>query len=242
MSDQRGFPEPFGDDGGSNDGGSSVGGAPTGSGGPGRGRTIAIVVLAIVVVALLALVAALLLTRGPNPSPTPSPTRTTAAPTPTPTPTAVDTPTPTATAGGTPTCSVDDLAITLGQSQGAAGSVLVPLQFKNTSSSPCELHGFPGVSFVGHGNGTQLGAPADWDTSQTIVPNTLEPGATVVAKLQVSQAGNYDPAECKPLAADGFRVYPPHSTQSAFVKASNFTACQSTSVHLLKLNSPVLAQ
>jgi hypothetical protein len=115
----------------------------------------------------------------------------------------------------------------------------VPIQFTNTSSTVCELHGFPGVSFVGKGNGTQLGAAADWDESKPIVQNSLQPGTLVVANLRIVQAGNYDSSECKPLAADGLRVYPPHSTRSVFVKDPNLTVCQNASIHLLTVVSPV---
>jgi hypothetical protein len=236
MSDQQAFPEPLG--GGGSDG-SSAGGpdepgrSPNGH----RGRTIAIVVLAVVVVLLLVMVAWLAFANGSKPTPTPTTTATT-SPTPTPTPT----PTSTATAGGTPTCSVDQLSVTLGKPEGTAGSDYVPIQFTNTSSTVCELHGFPGVSFVGKGNGTQLGAAADWDESKPIVQNALQPGTVVVSNLRIAQAGNYDSSECQPLAADGLRVYPPHSTRSAFVKDPNLTACQNASIHLLTVISPVAPQ
>ncbi|NNC12667.1 DUF4232 domain-containing protein [Planctomonas sp. JC2975] len=240
MSDQQGFPEPLGDGGGT--GGDDGSGGPDGSEDPDtarkgiRGRTIAIIVLAVVVVALLVLIAVMAFANGSKGSPTSSPTVT---PTASPTQTSTATPTSTATSGATPTCSVDDLSVTLGTPSGAAGSEYLPIDFTNTSSKACELHGFPGVSFVGNGNGTQLGAPADWDTSQTIVQNTLQPGTVVVSNLKIAQAGNYDPSECQPLAADGLRIYPPHSTKAVFVKASNLTACQNANVHLLTVISPV---
>lgn len=238
MSDQQGFPEPFGDGGGSGDG----------SGGPEdpnkarrgiRGRTIAIIVLAVAVVVLVVVVTSLVFAQGTKISPTATPIVTPTAPTTTTSPTS----TSTSTSGGSVAmCTVDDLSVTLGGIDGTAGSEYVPIMFTNTSSSPCELHGFPGVSFVGKGNGTQLGAAADWATSKPIVQNTLQPNSVVVANLQITFAGNYDSAECQPLAADGLRVYPPHSTQSAFVKASNLTACQNSSVHLLTVTTPVAPQ
>ena len=203
-----------------------------------RGRTIAIIVLAVLVAALIVAVLALVFANGATPAPTPSPTVTTDTPTPTPT----ATPTPTPTSGAAPTCTVNDLTVTLGSYSGAAGSTYVPILFKNTSAKPCELHGFPGVSFVGKGNGTQLGAAADWDQSKPIVQNTLQPSSVVAANLRIAQAGNYDSGECQPLAADGFRVYPPHSTKALFVQAANLTACQSDKVHLLMVTSPVAPQ
>lgn len=225
MSDQQGFPEPLG--GGADDPGKP----PKGT----RGRTVAIVILAIVVALLLGLVAWLAFANGGSPTSTP----TTTAPS---TPSANNTsssPSPTPTAGGIPRCTTDDLSVTLGTFEGTAGSSYVPIRFTNTSSTACELHGFPGVSFVGKGNGTQLGAPADWDQSQPVVQNTLQPGSVVVSNLRVAQAGNYDSSQCQPLTADGLRVYPPHSTQAVFVKAANLTACQNPAIHLLTVVSPV---
>src|SRR5579862_983436 len=44
---------------------------------------------------------------------------------------------------GPAACATSALAISLGQSNGAAGSVIVPLEFRNTSSSSCSLYGYP---------------------------------------------------------------------------------------------------
>lgn len=232
MSDQQGFPEPFGDA----DGGGS--GGPDGPNRGIRGRTVAIIVLAVVVVVLIVVVASLVFAQSGKVTPTSSPTVTTSSPT----PTQSSTPTPTQTSGAAGTCTVNDLSVTLGSFSGAAGSDYVPIVFTNKSSKPCELHGFPGVSFVGKGNGTQLGAAADWDQSKPIVQNTLQPGSAVAASLRIVQAGNYDSSECQPLAADGLRVYPPHSTKSVFVKDASLTACQNDKVHLLTVVSPVAPQ
>lgn len=57
-------------------------------------------------------------------------------------------------------CTTSELNISTGTQQGAAGSVLIDLNFTNAGSTDCTLHGFPGVSFVGMDNGTQIGAPA----------------------------------------------------------------------------------
>ena len=64
--------------------------------------------------------------------------------------------------GGVAVCRSASLAITVndGQASGAAGSTYYPLDFTNTSSAPCEMYGFPGVSFVtaATGTGLQIGA------------------------------------------------------------------------------------
>jgi hypothetical protein len=191
-----------------------------------RRRRIAVIVLSIVVAILIALVIWLLVARAnPAPAPTESPTATV---TPTPSPT----PTPTSTSSaGVSRCTVSELSVTLGARNGAAGSIIVPIVFTNTSSAPCELHGYPGVSFVGDSNGTQLGAAADEDSSVAIVANTLQPGGAVQAQLKVAEAGNF--SGCTVVPADGFRVYPPHSVPSVFVAATGFSACSESSIHLL---------
>lgn len=198
-----------------------------------RGLTAAIIVLAVLVLALIIAVIWLIATNGspatpaPSPSPTAPPTQSpTASPSPRPTPTSTTTPTPVVAR-----CAVDTLSVTLGKGNGAAGSAIVPILFTNTGSTTCELHGFPGVSFVGGGNGTQLGAPADEDSTVAIVANTLKPRDTVQAQLKISRAQNFD--NCTIVPADGFRVYPPHSFDAVFVKATGFSACSNASIHLL---------
>jgi Protein of unknown function (DUF4232) len=202
-----------------------------------RRRRIAVIVLSIVVAILIALVIWLLVARAnPAPAPTESPT---ASATPTASPTPTPTPTPTSTSSaGVSRCTVSVLKVTLGASNGAAGSVIVPIVFTNTGSAPCELHGYPGVSFVGDNNGTQLGAAADEDSSVAIVENTLQPGGAVQAQLKVAEAGNF--SGCTVVPADGFRVYPPHSVPSVFVAATGFSACSESSIHLLTVQ-PVLS-
>lgn len=131
------------------------------------------------------------------------------------------------------TCTVNQLSVTLGRGNGAAGSEIVPIVFTNTGSSSCTLTGYPGVSFVGDGNGTQLGAAANEDGSVAIVPNSLAPGDTVSAQLRITQAGNY--SGCTVVPADGLRVYPPHSYEAVFVKASDFSACSNADIKLLSV-------
>jgi hypothetical protein len=120
---------------------------------------------------------------------------------------------------------------------GAAGSVEVNIALKNTSSASCTLQGWPGVSFVGDGNGTQIGAAATLDRSAPHTTVTLQPGGTVTAPLKVGQAGNYSAADCSPRAVDGFRVYPPGSKQSVFIADTDYQACSSMDVGLLDVKA-----
>ena len=150
---------------------------------------------------------------------------------------ASDSPRPTATSTSQPVqgrCATSDLSGSIGTGGGgAAGHVEVTLILTNIGSSPCSLQGWPGVSFVGNGNGTQLGSPAQFDRSTPHDTVVLQPGGTAQAPLRIAQAGNYADSDCKPRPADGFRVYPPGATDSLFVKDADVTACTATTVNLL---------
>jgi hypothetical protein len=124
-------------------------------------------------------------------------------------------------------------------SGGAAGSNIIHLTFTNTGSTTCVLQGWPGVSFVGDGNGTQIGQAATFDRASAHPTVTLKPGAIAVAPLKITQAANYSNADCSPVAADGFRVYPPGSKASLYIKAAGYTACKSTSVGILNVQGIV---
>ncbi|MGH1525827.1 DUF4232 domain-containing protein [Leifsonia sp. L25] len=135
-------------------------------------------------------------------------------------------------------CATSDLTGSIGKGGGgAAGSVEVTLVLTNNGSTQCSLQGWPGVSFVGDGNGTQLGNAAQFDRSTPHDTVVLQPGGTAQAPLKITQALNYPDADCKPKPADGFRVYPPGSTESLFVKAGTYTACTATTVNLLTVGA-----
>ena len=94
-------------------------------------------------------------------------------------------------------------------------------QRDGTSPSPTPARpaarcaGFPGVSYVGGGNGTQVGQAAT-RTDDAVKTRTLAPGKSAKAALRRTQPGNYGD-DCRQTKVDGFRVYPPGSTESAFV-------------------------
>ena len=122
-------------------------------------------------------------------------------------------------------CATNDLEITTADSQGAAGSTLVNVVFKNTSSKPCSMRGFPGVSMVANHNGTQLGKPAQREKDVPSKDVKLDPGASAIAPIKITQVGALDPQECKPQDADGLRVYPPEQTKAAYVPMKNLEGC-----------------
>jgi Domain of unknown function (DUF4232) len=108
-------------------------------------------------------------------------------------------------------CATSALKVTvnIAKSNGAAGSIYYPLDFTNASGSTCTLLGYPGVSFVTGNPGTLMGRAA---TRNPVAPSatvTLTPGQVAHATLQVAEAGNYTPSQCKPVTAHWLRVFPP---------------------------------
>ncbi|QWS33145.1 DUF4232 domain-containing protein [Curtobacterium aetherium] len=139
---------------------------------------------------------------------------------------------------GRDACAVADLAGSIEPgSGGAAGSVVVHLALRNTGTTTCTVQGWPGVSFVGGGDGTQIGAPATLDRSAPHPTVSLAPGSTAVAPLKVTRAENVPSSDCSPVTPEGFRVYPPGSEQSLFVAATSYTACRSSDTRLLSVQA-----
>lgn len=131
----------------------------------------------------------------------------------------------------TPACGTDDLAAGFGHVQGAAGSTYGRLRLTNVSGHPCVTGGYGGVSYVGYGNGTQIGASAD-RTPGHVRSHTLAPGQRLISVVRMVEAGNYSRHRCRPAAVDGFRVYVPNATRSTYV-AYPQTGCRNNEVHLL---------
>ena len=113
-----------------------------------------------------------------------------------------------------------------------AGQRAAFVVFRNAGTSTCHLEGTPGLSLVGHSNGTQLGKPAARGTrGGTDV--TIAAGGYALAPVSytyIDKTGGaygdghgHDP-RCQAQAADGYRIYPPHSYK-AFYFPSNTYAC-----------------
>jgi hypothetical protein len=107
-------------------------------------------------------------------------------------------------------CAASSLRVTLGQGNGYAGGVDVPIVFTNTSAAPCRLFGFPGVSLVSGPSHTQIGLAAKRSVNAAPRLVTLAAGATAHVTLQIVDALNYPPASCAPAKATAVRVYPPN--------------------------------
>ena len=139
---------------------------------------------------------------------------------------------------GLAVCQPTSLQVTVNASQagGAAGSTSYPVDFTNTSSSPCGLYGYPGLSFVtaGDSGGRQIGAAAQQNPGFGKVAVRLAAGGMAHAWLQVTEAGNYPASACQPVTAHWVRVFAPGETQALYVNHA-FDACSSASAPLLTI-------
>ena len=131
----------------------------------------------------------------------------------------------------TPQCTNANLHATFHHTDSGAGHRFGRLVLTNVSNHACHTGGYGGLSYVGHGNGTQIGAAATRDagTVRTIV---LSPGQRVVSEVSETVAGNFSASTCHPTAVDGFRVYVPNATKSQFI-AHRTTGCANAAVHLI---------
>jgi hypothetical protein len=137
--------------------------------------------------------------------------------------------TATPAADGAPACatSVLHVAVPTGSGNAAAGSSYYPIQFANSSSSPCTLYGYPGVSFVTAAGGSQIGIPATRNPTLAARLVTLSPGQTVHAELQVADAQNYPAADCGLVTAHWLKIYPPNQTAPVYVSFTTQTCSKS---------------
>ncbi len=147
--------------------------------------------------------------------------------------TAPPTSTSTSSATAGQRCLATALRPAIQSTGGAAGSTYLTIGLTNTGKASCTLRGYPGVSIVGHGNGTQIGADAVRDTTTPPVAVTLPVGHGTTFILRITQAANYPAATCSPVVGDGLRIYPPGSTEALFLADKGVTGCAKASVKLL---------
>lgn len=128
-------------------------------------------------------------------------------------------------------CADSVIRVVLSMPKGAAGSFLQDVSFINTGSSPCVLRGAPGLSVVGEGNGTQLGAPATRDQADAATVRLAAHGGSAYApftgpELEPGAAGA---KACTGSVrhGDGYRVYSPHSRRAFFLADTDALACAS---------------
>ncbi len=144
---------------------------------------------------------------------------------------AVVTPPVGAVATGAPECTNADLAASYHATDAAMSHRYGRIVLTNVSDHRCTTGGYGGLSYVGGGDGTQVGAAADRDGGpvRTVV---LSPGDRAVSRVDETVAGVYPRRHCRPTPVDGFRVYVPNETRSQFV-AHPTRGCADRQVHLI---------
>jgi hypothetical protein len=137
-----------------------------------------------------------------------------------------------ATAASTPACGNADLTASYRHSDDGAGHRFGWIVLTNTSGHACHTGGYGGVSYVGHGNGTQIGAPAVRRHAAAVKTFVVKPGGRLRSPLDEVRADNFGAKKCRRSHVDGFRVYVPNATLSQFVPHPT-TGCRNAQVHLL---------
>ncbi|KRF11556.1 hypothetical protein ASG90_17705 [Nocardioides sp. Soil797] len=131
----------------------------------------------------------------------------------------------------TPACANRDLLVSFRYQDAGAGSAYGRIRIKNVSGHPCHTGGYGGVSYVGNGDGTQIGHAAIRE-SGTVRSFVLKPGNHLVSELRMQNREVYSRSECRPKKVDGFRIYVPNAVKSQFV-AYRTSGCRVKKVHLL---------
>lgn len=130
-------------------------------------------------------------------------------------------------------CTSHNLVASFQTTDAGMGHRYGTIKLTNKGAHTCHISGYGGLSFVGYGNGTQIGAAADRVGGPATGFNIL-PDQSAVNEVSIATAQNYATSTCKPTATDGFRVYPPDETHSLYVPFKT-TGCANSKVHLLTI-------
>lgn len=131
----------------------------------------------------------------------------------------------------TPACTNSDLTASYHAHGAGAGHTYGWIALRNTSGHACHTGGYGGISYVGDGNGTQIGAPAV-RLKGKVATYVLQPGQRLRSPIDEATAQNYPRKKCRPRHVDGFRIYVPNATKSQFVKHPT-TGCRNHHVKLI---------
>ncbi|MFC9277920.1 DUF4232 domain-containing protein [Streptomyces collinus] len=115
---------------------------------------------------------------------------------------------------GPRTCALNDLYVSIGHKEGAAGSLYWSVVLTNTSSTKCALRGYPGVSALDTAH-HRIG-PVATRSGTPYATVTLAPAHTATAVLRTTNGPIGGP--CRPTASY-LRVYPPASHTAVLVPA-----------------------
>jgi hypothetical protein len=119
---------------------------------------------------------------------------------------------------GAPGCETDHLSARLDFRGVAAGTTGYKLLLRNVGTAPCEIGGFPGVSYMRSSHGRQVGAAARWIGARSAV--TIAPGHLARATLDIVNPYNQPRATCHLVRVAGLRIYPPDQTEAVFIRAT----------------------
>ena len=140
--------------------------------------------------------------------------------------------TPAAESAATKACPASGLVIWAGEEPGGgtAGSVYYRVQFTNLSGHTCTVRGYPKVNAVDL-KGRRIGAPATQAPGKKKTVK-LAPGEAASATLQIVDALNFSPNECKPTLAAGLRISVPGGSGSKIAPLA-FETCALSSAKTL---------
>ncbi|MGA8246879.1 MAG: DUF4232 domain-containing protein [Nocardioides sp.] len=138
-----------------------------------------------------------------------------------------------AQAATTASCTNGDLTASYHHSDDGAGHSYGWIVLRNTSGHACHTGGYGGVSYVGDGNGTQIGAPAVRIDASAVRSFVLAPGQRLRSPLDEVNARNFPKKRCHPAHVDGFRVYVPNATASQYV-VHRHVGCRNPHVKLMR--------
>jgi Protein of unknown function (DUF4232) len=122
-----------------------------------------------------------------------------------------------AAASTVPSCTNADLTASYRHSDDGAGHSYGWIVLRNTSGHACRTGGYGGVSYVGDGNGTQIGAPAVRTDAAHVASYVVTPGQRLRSPIDEVNALNFPKKRCRPAHVDGFRIYVPNATRSQYV-------------------------
>jgi hypothetical protein len=113
-------------------------------------------------------------------------------------------------------CHLSELSVTPGQGQGAAGTVGVPILFRNTGGRRCQLAGFPGVAGL-NAAGQQAVQAQRVRSGPPVRVVTLGPGQVASALVTGTDVPTGNATTCPSYT---LLVTPPGETRSTRVAAT----------------------
>jgi len=116
--------------------------------------------------------------------------------------------------GTVPSCTADNVSLSVGTSEGTAGTIYQHMVVTNKGAKTCTLTGYPLVT-LHDATGGVLGSAATPGAAYPIVTVTLAAGAKAHTAVGFPQAGNFDPGVCSADSANIW-VYLPGSASYVY--------------------------